>query len=132
MRLRSAAGPVAHRAAITIILPRGHSPQRAGGARRGVTKRITSDHSRLATSSAAALCALAVLSATLLGGAPYGTSSSAPAVFPGRSSASALLHAVVGTHTVAPWASPTIMPPLTTPPVVLPIGRFIHLPYRQP
>ncbi|MDQ4491584.1 hypothetical protein RBS60_15385 [Sinomonas sp. ASV486] len=86
----------------------------------------------MATSASAALCALAVLSAALLGGAQYGTSSSAPAVFPGRYWASAPLPAVVGTRTVPLWATPLTTPPLTRPPLVLPVGRFIHRPYRQP
>lgn len=134
MRAHAAAGPAAHRAAITMFVPHGHPAHRAGAASaraaRGRTAQWLPVRGGLPAALAAAVCALTLLTTVLLGAAPGGPLASASPVLPWQAAAPA---GPISATTAGP-AVPGILAPapatVVSRAVVLPAPQFIRVPSR--
>lgn len=134
MRAHLATGPVAHRAAVTLFVPRGHPAHRqdAGRARAapGSREQLLPVRGGLPAALAAAVCALAVLGAALLGAAPGGRLSHTSPVPPWHAAAPTAPLAGTAAQLAVPGIRVPGLPALAAPAAVLPVPHFIGLPFR--
>jgi hypothetical protein len=132
MRAHVAAGPAVHRAAITVIVPRGHPLHRAathraaGSPRRTVRWQGMADGAVPTPAVTALVCAVALVLAALLVGSQRAPSSAAVSV-PWQSATPRSMAVTAGTAPVLPAPAPPAVSVLTVP---LPAPHFVHLPYR--
>lgn len=134
MRAHAAAGPAAHRAAITMFVPHGHPAHRAGAASaraaRGPTAQWLPVRGGLPAALAAAVCALTLLTTVLLGAVPGGPLASASQVLPWQAAAPAGTFSGAAAGPAVPGVLAPAPPAAVSRAVVLPAPQFIRVPSR--